>query len=231
MDAHAPDEEIMLLEHAFNSANPEAFCNVPRFARWLEDQDARPAYAYLDRLLRFLQWQKKRAGQQADRWVLKTPHHIGFTDIFFETFPEAKVVLTHRDPLETVPSMCSLVHSIRVLNTDHVDELEIGRQWGGRLSRMIERCLDVHDRFPDRFLDLHYRELIADPMASAQRIYDFAGICLTPEVERNMRQWAVENARDKRPVHRYTLDQFGFTKAGLRRDFARYYERFIDPVV
>ena len=229
MDALAPDEEIMLLEHAFISANPEAFCNVPKYARWLEDQDARPGYAYLDRLLRFLQWQKKRGGQQADRWVLKTPHHIGFLDVFFDTFPEAKVVFTHRDPIQTIPSMCSLIHSIRVLNSDRVDEEEIGRQWSSRLARMMDRCMDVHDQQPDRFLDIQYRDLIADPMASARQIYEFVGMEYTPEAEENMRQWAVENTRDKRPVHHYTLKQYGFTEEGLRRDFARYYERFIDP--
>ena len=42
-----------------------------------------------------------------------------------------------------------------------------------------------------------------------------------------MRRWAVENAREKRPVHRYTLERFGFDEPGLRRDFARYRERFL----
>lgn len=231
MDAHAPDEEIMLLEHAFISGNPEAFCNVPRYARRLEDEDALPGYAYLDRLLRFLQWQKKRAGQKANRWVLKTPHHIGFLDPFFKTFPEAKVVLTHRDPVQTIPSMCSLIHSIRVLNSDHVNELEIGAQWSSRLARMMDRCMDLHDQFPERFLDIQYRDLIADPMVGAQQIYDFVGIEWTPEAEAGMREWAVEHSRDKRPVHSYTLEQYGFTEEGLRKQFARYYERFIDPAL
>ena len=231
MDAHAPDEEIMLLEHAFMSGNPEAFCNVPRYARRLEDEDALPGYAYLDRLLRFLQWQKKRAGQQADRWVLKTPHHIGFLDPFFKTFPEAKGVLTHRDPIQTIPSMCSLIHSIRVLNSDHVDEHEIGEQWSSRLARMMDRCMDLHDQFPERFLDIQYRDLIADPMVGAQQIYDFVGMEWTTEAEAGMREWAVEHSRDKRPVHSYTLEQYGFTEEGLRKQFARYYERFIDPAL
>lgn len=229
MDAHAPDEEIMLLEHAFMSGNPEAFCSVPKYARRLEDEDATPGYAYMDRLLCFLQWQKKRAGQQADRWVLKTPHHIGFLAPFFEIFPEAKVVLTHRDPIQTIPSMCSLIHSIRVLNSDRVDQREIGEQWSSRLVRMMDRCIDLHDQFPDRFLDLQYRDLIADPMVGARQIYDFVGMAWTPEAEAGMREWAVENSRDKRPVHSYTLEQYGFTEEGLRKQFARYYERFIDP--
>ncbi len=50
---------------------------------------------------------------------------------------------------------------------------------------------------------------------------------LTPKAEAKMRQWTVDNARDKRVSHRYTLDRFGLTEEGLRTDFAAYRERFI----
>ena len=87
MDALAPDEEIMLVEHAFLSTNPEAFCRIPSFAAWREAQDLTPGYAYLDRLLRFLQWQKRRRGEAGERWILKTPFHLGHMDALFRAFP------------------------------------------------------------------------------------------------------------------------------------------------
>jgi len=59
------------------------------------------------------------------------------------------------------------------------------------------------------------------------RIYAFAELSLPDEVRERMRRWAEENARDKRPVHRYTLERFGYDEAGLQRNFARYRERFI----
>jgi hypothetical protein len=229
MDALAPDEEIMLLEHAFISGNPEAFCNVPEFARWLEGYDARPGYVYLKRLLQFLQWQKKHQGKSADRWVLKSPHHIGFLDVFFDVFPDAQVILTHRDPVQTIPSFTSLIHAIRVLGSDEVDPVEIGRQWGGRLNRMMDRCIEFHRQHPERFLDLQYEELIADPMEKIRDIYRFIGIEWSAEAESKMRQWAVENARDKRPVHSYTFEKFGFTEAGLSEEFANY-RRFVEEL-
>lgn len=222
MDARAPDEEIMLLEHAFVSANPEAFCNVPRFSRWLEDYDATAGYEYLKRLLQFLQWQKRRRGEKADHWVLKTPHHLGFLEELFGVFPDVRVVLTHRDPVQTIPSFASLIYAIRIIGSDEVDPIEIGRQWSGRLQRMMDRCIAVHERLPERFLDIRYEALIADPMAQIRRIYDFVGLDLTPAAEERMREWATENSRDKRPVHGYTLEKFGFSEAGLCEQFASY---------
>lgn len=222
MDAHAPDEEIMLLEHAFISANPEAFCNVPEFARRLEDEDPTAGYRYLKRLLQFLQWQKKRRGESGRRWALKSPHHLGFFPALFDVFPDAKVILAHRDPIQTVPSMASLIHAIRILGSDEVDPVEIGAQWGSRLRRMVDRCIEFHGEYPERFLDLRYEDLIADPMAQIRRIYDFIDEELSASATQRMREWAVENSRDKRPVHSYTLEKFGFTEEGLRKDFANY---------
>jgi LPS sulfotransferase NodH len=80
----------------------------------------------------------------------------------------------------------------------------------------------MHERLPERFLDIRYEALIADPMAQIRRIYDFVGLDLTPAAEERMREWATENSRDKRPVHGYTLEQFGFSEAGLREQFASY---------
>jgi hypothetical protein len=228
MDAHAPDEEIMLLEHAFVSSNPEAFCSIPRFAGWLEEQDASPGYAYLKRLLQFLQWQKKRRGSPASRWVLKTPHHLGYLDVLFRIFPGTKVVLTHRDPVATIPSFASLIHTLRTLMSDDPDPLVTGRQWAGKMQRMLERCMAVRARYPERFLDVGYRELVADPMAQIRRIYAFAELVLSPAAEERMRAWAIENARERRPPHRYTLEQFGLTEAGLRSAFAPYREQFVE---
>jgi hypothetical protein len=186
-----------------------------------------PGYRHLDRTLRFLQWQKKRRGETGRRWVLKAPFHLAFLDELFGVFPDARVVLTHRDPVETVPSLASFVHTLHLLGREPVDALEIGAHWGRKLASATRRALRARAGRDERFLDLDYEELVRDPMACVRRIYLFAGMPLTPEALRSMREWAVENARDRRPVHRYTLAQFGMSEEALARDFAEYRERFL----
>jgi len=227
MDARAPDEEIMLVEHAFLSTNPEAFCRIPSFAAWREVQDLTPGYDYLVRLLRFLQWQKRRRGEAGERWILKTPFHLGHMDALFRAFPDARIVWPHREPAQCIPSLASLIHSLRVLASDRVDPVDVGREWSDKMRRAISRCMDVREAHEDRFLDLRYQDLVADPLAQAARIYAFAGLSLSEDVAARMRSWAALNAREKRPIHRYTLERFGFDEPGLRRDFARYRERFL----
>lgn len=227
LEARAPDEEIMLLEHSFHSTNPEAFVNVAEFGAWQDEQDQTSAYVYLERLLKFLQWQKKRRGEQASRWVLKTPHHLGFMDLLFKTFPDARVIQTHRDPAHTIPSLASLIDAIRQMGSDVSDSKVTGQQWSGRMSRALTLCMEVREHHAERFIDVSFSDLLQEPLKEIGRIYEFIGWDLDASAIEAMEKWAVDNARDKREAHRYTLEQFGLNEAGIHRDFAEYRRRFV----
>lgn len=229
MDAMAPDEDIMLLEHSFFSTMPESAVNVPRFAAWLAEQDQTPGYRYLKRMLQFLQWQKKRAGHPAERWVLKAPHHLGFVDLILKVFPDARFVQTHRDPVQTLASYASMIYTLWAMASDHVDPNVPGRHWSDLLARALRRCTAVRDQHPERFIDVWYMDAVKDPLGQARRIYAFAGFPMTPEAEVAITRFVQSNPREKRPPHHYTLAQFGLTEEGIRRDFADYMERFITP--
>ena len=226
-DAHSPDEEIMLLEHSFFSTNTEAFASIPSYSRWLDEQDQTPGYAYLERLLQLLQWQKKREGAPATRWVLKTPHHLGFMEYLFGTFPDAQVIQTHRDPVETVPSLASLCHNVRMTTSDLVDPFLSGADWSGRMQRGLANCMAFREKREDRFIDIDYHDLLSDPLVEVRRIYEFIGMEFTPEAEAAMHRWQAENQRDKRPSHPYTLEEFGLSEEGIQADFAAYRDRFV----
>jgi len=229
-NALAPDEEILLLEHSFLSHVPEAFCNLPTYRSWLNDQDFTPAYEYLAKMLRFLQWQKKKRGEARGRWVLKAPAHLGYLDALFRVFPGAHVIQTHRDPVQTIPSGASMNVSLFSMNSDEVDALDIGRQWKERMAWALRRCVEARDRYPtERFTDIWFSDAASDPIAQVRRIYVDAGIEFVPEAETAMEEWLLDNAREKRPAHAYSLEQFGFTEAAIKKDFASYRSRFIEP--
>ena len=227
-DAEGPDEEIMLMEHSFLSHVPESGANLPSYRAWLDEQDLRPSYALLRRLLQFLQWQKRRRGETAERWVLKTPMHLGYLDLLFEAFPGALVIQTHRDPLETIPSVASMYLALWGLASEKPDPLEVGRQCLERYAGALRRCLTLRDRLPaERFVDVDYRAVARDPVAEVRRIYGAAGRALTPEAEAAMRAWVAKNPREHRPPHEYTMETFGYTREGIEREFASYRARFI----
>lgn len=231
-DPLAPDEEIMILEHAFLSHVPECYVSIPAYRRWLDEQDFGPGYRYLRRVLQFLQWQKKQRGEHRGRWVLKTPGHLGYLDILFEVFPDAHVIQTHRNPVETIPSSVSLNFSLWKMTTDDPDPAEAGRQWMQRMQWALTRCMQYRDSIADeaqRFTDIWFRDALQSPLAQVERVYAASGLELIPEARAAMEAWLVENARDKRPAHDYSAEAFGFAEGEIREGFADYIERFITP--
>jgi len=230
-DPEGPDEEILLLEHTFLSQVPESGAHVPRYRAWITDQDPTPAYAYLHRLLQFLQWQKRESGRLGRGWVLKSPCHLGCLEVLLRVFPDARIVQTHRDPLETIPSIASMYCSLWSLATDGFDEREVGRQCRERFVWALDRCLEARRRLPaDRFLDVAYRDVVSHPLETARKIHAFAGRTLSPSAEAAGLRFLEEHAREKRPPHRYTRERFGFSADGLARDFAAYRERFLPGI-
>jgi hypothetical protein len=227
-DARGPDEEIMLLEQSFFSRTPESYANVPSFADWLDRQDQLPGYVYLYRLLQFLQWQHRQQGRARPRWVLKAPHHLSFMPLLFRTFPDATVIQTHRDPLQSVPSICSMCYWLWKLGCDDPDPRVTGRHWNAKWADALQRCLDFRDAgHDDRFLDIGYLDSVRDPIGVVRRIYAFLGRELTPVAEDKMRRWTEDNAREKRAPHEYTLEQFGLSEQSIARDYRNYRERYI----
>ncbi|RMD85262.1 MAG: sulfotransferase [Candidatus Dadabacteria bacterium] len=228
-DPEGPDEEILLLEHSFLSTTPGSMAYVPSYDRWMKAQDHTPAYQYLKLMLQFLQWQKRQAGRARRRWVLKTPHHLGFIEYLFATFPGARIVQTHRDPIQTIASVSSMYYALWKLAADDPDPHLVGRYCKEHYSQMLRHCMEVRDRMdPGRFLDVDYRRFVRDPLAEVRRIYEWLGLPLGEELIAQMQWWIEENRRDKRAPHEYTLEKFGLSEDEIRREFAEYRARYIE---
>ena len=230
MDAMGPDEDIMLLEQSFYSFNIQAYAHLPSFDSWIEAQDHTVGYEYWKLLLQFLQWQKKRVGQQAQRWTVKAPHHLHYMDLVFKMFPQAKVVQTHRDPVDTIPSLSSMTFGLWKIYSDHADARVLGSTWARKFAKGMNHTMDVREQMgEEHFLDLWFKDTVSQPLREIQKVYDFVGMDFTEEARAEMEQWQDFNKRELRPAHAYSLEEFGFTETGLKDQFARYRASFMQP--
>ena len=228
LDAELPDEEVILMEHAFMSAY-DSYGNVAGYMQWLWQQDQTPAYAYLKKQLQFLQWQKRQRGITAERWLLKAPHHTHLMPILFKVFPDAKVIQTHRDPLQTIPSMGSFAHTLWHLFSDQADPKEAGRQWSAKFARGMRNAMSFRDTMPsDRFMDVWYLDAVARPTSVVEQVYPFLGMTLDDGTRQAMNDWIGQSSREKRPSHEYSAQELGLSEQQLLSDFASYRERYVE---
>ncbi|MBP1685948.1 MAG: hypothetical protein H6Q33_2091 [Deltaproteobacteria bacterium] len=227
-DPEGPDEEFFLLEHSFYTFYSTVPVLMPRYASWAAVQDQTVAYRYLRLMLQFLQWQQRQAGRLGKRWVLKAPRHLGFMEYLFRVFPDARIVQTHRDPVQTIPSIASMYYAMWQTVCDDMDPRVVGAGAKAHWAEALRRCMQVRDAMPPgHFIDIDYRAQVRDAIGAVRRIYEFLGLALTADTEGQMRQWVEENRRDNRAPHEYTLDKFGLTTEDLHRSFAEYRWRYV----
>jgi hypothetical protein len=218
IEPDAPEEEVIVLDQTFLSTVAEATLRVPSYSVWLEEQDQRPAYRMLRKVLQLL--------DDGRTWVLKTPHHLEHLDALLEVFPDARFVHTHRDPVVTLGSFCSMVAHGHGLCTDQVDPHEIGQHWLRKTDRMLSRALQVRDQRALTVHDVDYRALMHDPLGTVTAIYEFLGLPTTSETERQLQAQLTESPQHKWGRHVYALADFGLDEATVARTHSAYRERF-----
>jgi len=223
-DYKGADEEILLLEHTFFSTVPESFMRLPTYSKWVESQDHIHAYAQLKKMLQYLQWQNP--GRDKRRWVLKSPHHLGFIDKLLKIFPDSKVIQTHRDPLKTVPSFCSMCSNLFEPLTNSYDKNEIGRHWAHKLAKVLNHCMEVSNLNKENFLNLEFKKMIQDPILEMEEVYNFIDEDFNDQAENAMNAWKEENQHEM-GAHQYSLEEFGLESSFIDSYFSEYINQYI----
>lgn len=226
MYAREAEEEIVFLADAFLSHVPESGAHLPHYRSWLDDQDFTPAYRHLHRMLQFLQWQKRQRGEQAQRWVLKSPAHLGYLDLLRTQFPELHLVHMHRDPRTTIASGAGLNATLHAMHADTVDLPRVGAQWLERMGWTNDRAMTARDGWgPERVTDIGFDDAVADPIGQVSRVYEAIGLTLTSHAEDAMRRWLRERPREPaRPP--YGLKTYGLQPELVDERFSLYNKRF-----
>ena len=219
MDARYPQECIAITDHAFMSYLFESMYQVPSYRAWHDAQDKRPAYLYHKRFLQHLQCRCP-----GTHWVLKAPSHLMALEALLDVYPDADIVVTHRDPLKVLASCSSLKKVLtrpftNRLNTEAL-RTDVNLRWEGSLRFAME-FRQKNEGLRRRFHDVFYPDLIKDPLSVVREIYRFFDRELTPEAETAMQRFAVKNPNHD-GWHHYTLEEFGFDRETERRRFQFY---------
>jgi len=164
-------------------------------------------------------------GRTLKRWALKGFHGPRL-QAFFDTYPDARIIWTHRDPVQVIAS--------RIVMAAHLTEGLMGRVdmaeqaavhlAAGRASlanTMTNPLLD-----DPRIHHVRYADFVADPVGTIARFYEFCGLSLGDAAAQAMRSYLANNRADRHGKFVYSTDVIGADIAALHREFAPYRERF-----
>jgi hypothetical protein len=198
---------------------------VPTYQDWVDHEaDWSHVYAFHHRQLQHLQWRNRR-----ERWVLKTGAHLWGLEHLLATYPDARIVFTHRDPVKSMTSYASLTSLVRSMGSDQVDPREIAADWTARLKRVLEHGVAVRSakQYPRAiFYDMHFQDFVRDQAGQVEKIYAALGLPMTRVGAERMRAFIADHPKGKDGIHRYAPADFGVVPAEVQRAFAPYMARF-----
>ena len=218
IDHLAPEEDVLLLDHAFMTTAPEATMQVPSYAAWLEQQDHRQAYAWEKKMLLLLQWQ-----HPASRWILKSPHHLEFLDAFTDTFPNSKIIWTHREPEFCIPSFLSMVYHGRRMFSNKVRLDEVTAHWIRKTRHMLDKGIQFRNSNRNIIEDVDFDLLVQDAEIVLASIYGAFDEAMDQDQKQHMFDAVAESNRYKFGKHSYHLSDFGLDTDSIRSDYSNYY--------
>jgi hypothetical protein len=219
IEYEAPEEDVLLLDVSFMSTTAEATMHVPTYAAWLEQTDQSPAYDYMVKQLKLLQWQRP-----AKRWVLKTPHHLEFFDVTNKYFKDVQYIWTHRSVYESIPSYLSMIAYSRILFSNKVDPQIVAKHWVRKNGYMLDKALEFCENNPSgiKITDVIYQQLIENPLSVLQTIYAERGEIISPQLMDIFNQSNHQNPQGKYGIHKYKLEDFGIDKSYIDQHTLKY---------
>ena len=221
-DARMPEECVVLLRKTFSCASFGIDAHLPSYVEWFFGADLVPIYRELRKLFQLLMWRFP-----GHHLVLKSPLHLFAVEAILEVFPDARIIQTHRDPRTVAASGCSLSEVLRMLYTRKPDPHVIGQDWLQTWGTAMSRTVAAREKAdPSRFFDVHFREVVAEPVRVAREIHQSFGMDWDDGMEERCLAWIARNPSEKHGKHDYDLDYYGIAGNRMDERFAGYLTRF-----
>jgi hypothetical protein len=144
-----------------------------------------------------------------------------------DEFAGCKIVMTHRSPVNAVPSYASMVRAMSSQYSENADPVHIGQYWSRRFAATLRDFAAARSARPDRFVDVRFADTVSTPLEVAREVLDALGLPAGPADDAAFETYLARNRTERHGSHSYTPADFGLSEDQLRRDFAFYSEVYL----
>jgi hypothetical protein len=221
---YLPTECIFAFAHQFSTDMFTGLYNVASYTIWRSGVDQTPIYDWHRHMLQTLQW-----ASPTPRWVLKAPSHLSSLPLVFAAYPDARVVITHRDPLRVVGELADQLATLHWMHSEHVDYDVLVQFLSMGLELQMDSVTDERDggSLPeDQITDVLYFDLVKDPTGVVRQLYDRWGLEVTDLFASRLDAYVKSRHTERAASHDYRFEDTGLDLAEHRALLTRYQERF-----
>ncbi len=193
----------------------------------LKIKDKRPVFRY-ERIF-FTMLDAYRPAKS--HWTLKAPNYAPYFPLIFEEYLDVRVVVTHRNPLVTLPSVCRLGESwcIAFDQDGSFDKHRFGQFLQRIFGKFLMAPLNYRKEHPEKeeqIFDCMYEELFLNPIKMVKRIYQKFGLEYTEEFEGRMKAYLENNKQGKYGRHKYSQEEYGLNGESVYQEYKDYMEHY-----
>ena len=216
MAADKVDECRLILMHCFENVTFQSNATIPDYQDWLYSVNFSSTYEYFYRSLQIIGFNDREK-----RWVLKDPSHMWSIDYLFKQFPDATVIQIHRDPVEVIPSVCSLVMSAKSMSEPLTSPNELGVQQLEQWAHVLDKTIEFRKRYSSNFIDIFYNEILDDSIGILKKIYSHLGEDINHSVIEEIKNLSKVQL-NKNSNHKYSLGEYGLKNTSVNERFSEY---------
>lgn len=216
LHAESPQECGEILGYVFESLRFDTLYDVPSYLRWMDSRSHEEAYTFHRHFLQHLQYHRR-----TERWILKCPDHVFCYDDIFRVYPDARVIITHRDPAKVIPSVAALTMILQGLFSHRAEAERVANRVFERWvfgSRCIIDLAESEHAAQGQVLHVFYNELTSEPIRTLERIYAFLQTPFTSASSARIKKYLLKSKAGAYPVNRYSKQFEALLPAGLIRD-------------
>lgn len=202
------------------------------------------AYKNYAKSLQLLQYDVERRGGKRSRWVLKCPLHIAGMSEMIEVFPDAKIVWTHRDLNEAIPSLASLIRAGQSF-VEGSQSINLKKLGAGTLRYAEYMLSRGHNFFENKSANssyaqahVHYTDMMTDPIETIKKLYQELNFDFTDEYEsilvehiskdkeKRKAQSLMKGKKKGTKLHNYSLEEYGLEEEEVEKCLGWYSKKY-----
>lgn len=227
VEAEDPEECAWAVIDGFSILGASAVTAMPTFREEIIARNPEQRFQEYRRIVKMLLW--KNPPPEGGHLVLKCPQFLAFMPSFLKVFPEAQLILTHRDPFRATTSVFTLQAHIHgpffqhgsVLKTSILDAV---------IPHVERRLLMLNEVYADDKNVTHvaYPNLVRDPIETVRSICRGTDMSLPFDINTRLEtfineQKAGRRAKPPRNIPTFGLDQDEFLSRPIIAEYCRLY--------